>query len=67
MSMITTKDGTEIYYKDGARESLSFSATVGLSRRIAGRSEMFFLASKELPLHRPRPPRPRPFQPALGW
>lgn len=36
MPFVTAKDGTEIYYKDWGRDSLSSSPTAGLSPPIRG-------------------------------
>jgi hypothetical protein len=67
MSTITTKDGTTIYYKDCGPKNgpvITFSHGWPLSAD-AWESQMFFLA--RLPLHCPRPARPRSLQPAVGW
>jgi len=40
---VTTKDGTQIYYKDGARVSRSCSATAGRCRPMTDTQMLFFL------------------------
>jgi len=52
MNTITTKDGTQIYYKDWARENPSFSAMVGPQRRCLGKPDGV-PGGQLLPLHRP--------------
>ena len=65
MPRITTHDGTEIYYKDwGTGQPVVFSHGWPLSAD-AWDDQMFFLAVPRLPLHRPRPARPWPVEPAL--
>jgi non-heme chloroperoxidase len=61
----TTRDGTQIYYKDwGSGPVVSFSHGWPLSAD-AWEAQMFHLAATAS-LHRARPARPRPLEPALG-
>ena len=67
MSTITAKDGTQIFYKDwGTGQPVVFSHGWPLSSD-AFEDQMFYPGLARLPGHRPRPPRPRTFEPALGW
>jgi len=45
VNTINTKDGTQIYYKDGVLDNLWCSATAGRSMPIAWESQMVHLAS----------------------
>ena len=59
MSMVTTKDGTQIYYKDwGKGQPIVFSHGWPLSADDWDAQMLFFLG-QGLSRHRPRPPRPR--------
>ena len=65
MSTITTKDGTQIYYKDWGRGPVvTFSHGWPLSSD-AWDGQMLFLAQKRLPRGCARPPWPWPVQPGL--
>ena len=63
MPGITTKDGTEIYYKDwGTGQPIVFSHGWPLSADDWDTQMLFFLKPR-LSRHRPRPARTRPFHP----
>ena len=63
MSTITTKDGTEIFYKDwGTGQPIVFSHGWPLSADDWDNQMLFFLA-EGLSRHRARPARPRPLEP----
>ena len=65
MAYLTLRDGTEIYYKDwGTGQPVVFSHGWPLSAD-ALEDQMIFLAAARLSLHRARPPRPWPVEPAL--
>ena len=62
---ITTKDGTQIYYKDwGNRAACCFQSRLAPQRGRLGRPDVLSRLAR-LPLHRPRPARTRTLQPAL--
>ena len=66
MAYLTLRDGTELYYKDLGTGSRLCSVTGGRSRpMLLGRSNALSGGSR-LPLHRARPPRPRPLGPTMG-
>ena len=64
MPMITMVDGTRSTTRTGARGSRSCSATAGRSPPTPGRIRCSSWP-RGLPLHRPRPPGPRPVEPAV--
>ena len=66
MPTITTRDGTQIFYNDwGHGQPVVFSHGWPLTSD-AFEDQMMFLAEPRLSLHRPRPARPRPVEPAVG-
>jgi non-heme chloroperoxidase len=66
MPNITTKDGTEIFYKDwGTGQPIVFSHGWPLSGDDWDNQMLYFL-DKGLPRHRPRPARPWPLQPVVA-
>ncbi len=65
MSTVTTKDGTQIYYKDwGTGPVITFSHGWPLNADMWD-GQMLFLAEQRLPRGRARPAWPWPIQPGL--
>ena len=65
MSTIRTKDGTQLHYNDwGAGQRVVASHGWPLSAD-AFEDQMFFFGLARLPVHRTRPTRPRPLEPAV--
>ena len=66
MPTITTKDGTEIYYKDwGKGQPIVFSHGWPLTADDWD-GQMLFFGQRWLSSHRTRPARARPFHPDVG-